>query len=243
MIEDLSIVIPVLNEARYISKLLNSITKQVGYKNLEVIVVDGLSEDNTISIVKSFYSKIENLCIVSSKRGIGYQRNIGAKKAKYDHLLFLDADVILPDNFIEKLFPKIDSDEQFVAFIDFRIAEYDILSSLIFWVIYPLTLSIIYHYKLTPGFALLTTLNNHRTIKGFREDMLIAEDHDYGKRSIKAGTKYKFIMNPAVFYSIRRAKKMGKVNFLLFHLKLLLFMRKNGLSSLGKYFEYPFGDY
>jgi len=37
MIEDLSIVIPVLNEARYISKLLNSISKQVGYKILKLL--------------------------------------------------------------------------------------------------------------------------------------------------------------------------------------------------------------
>lgn len=243
MIEKVSIVVPTFNEEKYLPKLLDSIAKQGEYKNLQIVVIDGQSDDQTVKVTKDFQEKIEDLSIISSRRGIGYQRNLGVKRAKHDHILFLDADTILPDHFFKKLLPKIDPNEQFVAFFNFRIAEYDPSSYLIFWAVYPFILAIILYYKLTPGFALLTTRSNHNAIGGFRENIQLAEDHDYGQRSIAKGAKYKLIMSPVVLYSIRRAKKMGTVNFLIFHLKLFLYMRKYGLSSLGKHFKYPFGNY
>lgn len=89
----LSIIIPCLNEEFYLEKLLRSLVQQT-YKNLEVIIVDGNSKDKTCEIAKKYIQVFPNCrIIISDKRQIAYQRNLGVRKAKYERLLFLDADV------------------------------------------------------------------------------------------------------------------------------------------------------
>lgn len=92
----LSIIIPTLNEEKHLAKLLKSIEKQ-DFKNYEVIISDAGSKDKTLEIAKKYKCKIV-------KGGSPAQgRNNGAKIAKGERLLFLDADVILPN----KIFGKI----------------------------------------------------------------------------------------------------------------------------------------
>ena len=90
----ISIIIPTLNEEKFLPKLLNSIKEQ-NYKNYEIIVSDANSKDKTIEIAKRFNVKI----VQGGKPAVG--RNNGAKFSVGDYLLFLDADVILPKNFLE----------------------------------------------------------------------------------------------------------------------------------------------
>ena len=85
----LSIIIPTLNEEKYLPLLLKSIKKQT-LKPLEIILADARSKDETIKIGREFGCKI----IKGGNPGFG--RNNGAKIAKGEMLLFLDADVILP---------------------------------------------------------------------------------------------------------------------------------------------------
>lgn len=98
----ISIIIPALNEEKYIGKLLESIKKQ-DYKNFEVIIVDDHSEDKTIEVAKGFESQLPLKIVQKEVRGISKSRNYGASLAKGEIILFLDADVVLPDNnFINK---------------------------------------------------------------------------------------------------------------------------------------------
>lgn len=89
-----SIIIPTLNEETTIAGLLTNLKFQKG--NFEVIIVDGGSHDETISIARSF-SKVK---ILPSAKGRAIQMNNGAKKAIGDILLFLHADTILPPDAI-----------------------------------------------------------------------------------------------------------------------------------------------
>ena len=91
MLEKISIIIPVLNEAGAIANTLASIHNA---DNVEVIVVDGGSEDETVAIVQELGIKV-----LSSIRGRANQMNAGAAAAMGDILLFLHADTLLPDNF------------------------------------------------------------------------------------------------------------------------------------------------
>ena len=84
---DVTIVIPVLNEADRIEKILQSL---VGY---DVIVVDGGSEDSTIAIVRQY-----DVTILTWTKGRASQMNAGAERAEGDQLLFLHADTILPQD-------------------------------------------------------------------------------------------------------------------------------------------------
>jgi rSAM/selenodomain-associated transferase 2 len=87
----ISIIIPTLNEELMIGKCLYQFDQYL--ENLEIIVVDGGSTDDTVSIVKSF-AKVT--LIQESEKGRGRQMNRGASVAKGDILLFLHADTLLP---------------------------------------------------------------------------------------------------------------------------------------------------
>lgn len=88
-----SIVIPAHNEEGYIEKTLSHIRKQ-SYKNIEIIVVDDGSTDNTTKKAKKYANKTIKL---KKRRGVSYARNAGAKIARGKLLVFLDADTILWD--------------------------------------------------------------------------------------------------------------------------------------------------
>ena len=90
-IEKISIIIPVLNEALAISTVIQRLADAA---NIEVIVVDGGSQDETVNIAKSFDIKV--ICTTPSRAS---QMNAGAAIAKGDILLFLHGDTILPTNF------------------------------------------------------------------------------------------------------------------------------------------------
>jgi len=97
----ISIVIPVLNEAENLPFLLKHLSKTAADLNkLEIIVVDGGSTDNTVSVAK--HIQAESLCkihIVSSERGRAKQMNAGAAKATAPILYFLHADSFPPKDF------------------------------------------------------------------------------------------------------------------------------------------------
>lgn len=85
----ISIVIPVLNEARHLPNTLS-----IQATDVEIIVVDGGSQDETVAIAQSFGVKV-----LQSAPGRAAQMNTGAKVASGEILLFLHADTRLPDGF------------------------------------------------------------------------------------------------------------------------------------------------
>ncbi|KZL50279.1 glycosyltransferase [Nodularia spumigena CENA596] len=87
----ISIIIPTFNEA---ANLENAIASTQPSTNVELIVVDGGSQDDTVSIAQSLGVKV-----ISSPPGRAVQMNAGAMAARGDILLFLHADTRLPAGF------------------------------------------------------------------------------------------------------------------------------------------------
>jgi len=94
----ISIIIPAHNEAKYISKTLSSIKKQ-SYRDYEIIVVADSCTDDTAKIAKSFGCRVFNV----NSRNVAHNRNYGAKKAKGDILIFLDAEVRVSTDYLEEV--------------------------------------------------------------------------------------------------------------------------------------------
>jgi glycosyltransferase involved in cell wall biosynthesis len=104
----LSIIIPVYNEEHVIEKCLNSLSNQK-YKDLEIIVVDDGSTDNTVQAVENFIqnNSISTALLKQNHKGAGAARNLGAQKAKGEILIFIDADMTFDKIFLNKLVSPI----------------------------------------------------------------------------------------------------------------------------------------
>lgn len=93
-----SVIIPVYNGEKYIEECLESILSQT-YKNIEIIVVDDGSTDNTKQILENYKNKIMLKCQKNS--GASTTRNNGYKLASGEYILFFDADDYMTENYIK----------------------------------------------------------------------------------------------------------------------------------------------
>jgi len=92
----LSFIIPTLNEEDTIKTLLGNLAPQLD-KGDEIIIVDSFSKDRTVEHAKALGAKV----IMQPKNGIGLAKTAGAKAAKNDVLVFLDADCVLSPGFAD----------------------------------------------------------------------------------------------------------------------------------------------
>lgn len=96
----ISIIIPVLNEAEGIEKLLRHLHAEARKPDeLEIIVVDGGSADTTRPIVKELTNKISGIRLLTSEKGRARQMNHGARAASHSILYFLHADSFPPTHY------------------------------------------------------------------------------------------------------------------------------------------------
>jgi rSAM/selenodomain-associated transferase 2 len=91
----ISVIIPVLNEARTLASTVAALRP---LKPDELLIVDGGSTDGTKEICKQLQERV-----ISSERGRAGQMNVGAKHARGDVLLFLHADTRLPASALEDI--------------------------------------------------------------------------------------------------------------------------------------------
>lgn len=104
----LSVVVPALNEERYIGQCLVSLTAQSYPRELyEIIVVDNASTDWTPEITLGFRVRV----IYEAERGIGQARHRGAQAAKGEMIAGTDADAIAPPTWLEEIARAFRSDE------------------------------------------------------------------------------------------------------------------------------------
>lgn len=224
----LSIIIPTLNEEKYLPLLLKEIKKQ-NFKDYEIIVADANSKDKTVKIAKSFGCKIV-------KGGLPAKgRNEGAKVAQGDLFLFLDADnVFLPPNFLEKLIKEFKERKLNVASFPVyaRGNKFDEMAFKIsyFWI--NLTQNFLPHAHN----SILVKRKIHERVGGFDEEIKIAEDHAYARAASKFG-KFGFIQTEPVFTSFRRFEKDGRFNTYLkyFLAGIYMFFRGNIKKDIFKY--------
>lgn len=96
---NLSVIIVTWNTSEITQKCVNSINKFL--KNVEIIVVDNGSNDNTVDKI----SKIKNVKIIENKKNLGFSKanNIGLNYASHEHVLFMNSDIELIDNSISEL--------------------------------------------------------------------------------------------------------------------------------------------
>lgn len=98
-----SIVIPVYNTQKYLSECLDSIINQ-SYKNLEIIVINDGSTDNSQNIIDEYVKKDKRIIsIYQNNSGVSAARNSGLDNSSGDYVCFVDSDDFIRKDFIENL--------------------------------------------------------------------------------------------------------------------------------------------
>ncbi|MDK0881995.1 glycosyltransferase family 2 protein [Clostridium perfringens] len=119
-----SVIIPVYNVQQYIEKCLNSVLEQ-SYNNIEVIIVNDGSTDNSLSIINNIISNKENVkLIVQKNKGLSSARNSGLKFSKGKYIFLLDSDDYIQKDVIDKMVNKAEKDDS-----DIVIGKYNIIES------------------------------------------------------------------------------------------------------------------
>jgi glycosyltransferase involved in cell wall biosynthesis len=112
-VPNVSIIIPAHNEERHIEKCIESLLAQE-CRDIEIIVVDNGSSDNTSKIVERYlesYGGKVRLLRMESNIGPGGGRNAGASNATGEILVFVDADMVFPPDYVTKLISPIQRGE------------------------------------------------------------------------------------------------------------------------------------
>jgi glycosyltransferase involved in cell wall biosynthesis/8-oxo-dGTP pyrophosphatase MutT (NUDIX family) len=102
--DKVSIIVPFLNTEKYIKKCLDSISKQ-SYKNIEVLLIDDGSTDNSQRICEAFAKTDDRFKIITLKRnsGPGHARNTGLDFITGNYVCFIDSDDYVDKEYISKL--------------------------------------------------------------------------------------------------------------------------------------------
>ncbi len=117
-----SVLIITWNSEKFIEECLHSVFYQ-SYPTIEVIVVDNRSTDSTMRIIKERFSP---LTIIENKENIGYCRanNLGLKKASGEYLLFMNSDVALEKDYVEKALKGFQKSER-IGMVSGKILRFD----------------------------------------------------------------------------------------------------------------------
>ena len=104
-----SVVIPVYNEEKYIEKCISSVLEQDYDKSLlEILLVDGQSEDKTVEIIKEYEKKYPFITLLDNPGKLPqYAMNIGITAAKGEYIVRMDAHAEYADDYISKCIETI----------------------------------------------------------------------------------------------------------------------------------------
>jgi len=250
----LSIIISTLNEERYLPILLESIKKQefdgegeedksssspsLSYSEssvYEIIVADAGSEDKTMEIARSFGCKI----VLGGLPAKG--RNEGAKAAKGNLLLFLDADVVLPKGFLEESLNEFKKRKLAVASFCLIPQTKKFLPKLAFHLFYNLPIIILGRFLAHGAMGIFVKKEVFNKVGGFDEEIKLAEDHYFVRQAKKVG-KFGIIRSAKLLIPLRRFEKDGYFKTGLRYLICGLFML-SGKPAKSKFFDYRLGHY
>ena len=125
----LSIIIPTYNAENYLLEAINSIKNQsFGFENIEIILVDDNSSDNTKTILKELSQENENVksIFLNDNSGTASQpRNVGIENASSPYIMFLDNDDIYYPKMCEEMYNAINDNG-----VDVVSCRYDINSEI-----------------------------------------------------------------------------------------------------------------
>lgn len=229
-----SIIIPTKNEENMLPKLLDTVRSQT-YKDYEVIVADAHSTDKTAEVAQQFGAKV----VEGGMPGPG--RNKGAVAAQGEVLVFFDADVQMPSShFLGDCIAEMDRKGLDVASCKVKPLSRKPVDKAMHEIYNAYAVATEKIKPHAPGFCILVRRHAHEGIKGFDEEIVLAEDHDYVQRAKKLGHNFGLLKSHPISVSVRRLEKDGRLVLAIKYLFAELHIMTIGKIK-KELFEYEMG--
>jgi rSAM/selenodomain-associated transferase 2 len=223
----ISIVIPVFNELKSITKLLLHLENKVVQREvIEIIVVDGGSTDGSPDILKAK----SNVKLIQTEKGRAIQMNLGAKAATGTVLYFLHCDSFPPPNFDRIIYDTVQKGKQAGCFR----MKFDYKHSVL---IVSQWFTRFNHISCRGGDqSLFITKKLFEEINGFDERFIIYEDNEIISRLY---AKKQFVVLPDYIITSARRYRQNGVWRLQYHFSIIHLKRRLGHSneSLLEYYK------
>ena len=231
-----SIVIPALNEEKYLPSLLKDLSNQSA-KDFEVIVVDGSSEDKTVLKAKKFSEKLNLRVKVVKKRNVAHQRNVGGKMAKADWIIFMDADNRLPVFLIDGIRYKLAKSPKTDVFtLWVKVDSKNRLDKTIEQLI---NIGMEAFFKVGRESAVGALIGCRKKVMDnikFNEKIKFIEDGKFIQDTCKNNFTFSIFRDPWYFYSLRRMKATGTLKIMRTVAPLQLqFLRGKDITETESY--------
>ena len=214
-----SVIIPLYNSEEYIAETIESIINQT-YKNVEVIVVDDGSSDNSLSVAKRYESEVVHV-YHQTNQGAQVARNFGFSVSKGKYIQYLDSDDYLPPHKIEGQVRVLEKCEEGTIAIGPVFVDTDGKRRL--W-----QMPEIYHdfdcgfdflvslwYYFVPSLCIGSYLTPRSLVEksgGWDESLLKNQDGDFFSRVLVNVKKVVFVENEGQVWRIRESSTSHKVS-------------------------------
>lgn len=220
---EISVVIPAYNEEDYLPHTLASIKKAAGsFGEIELIVVDNESTDDTVKIAKAGGARI----VLETEHNIGKVRNAGAAAAQSEVLVFIDADTIVRPGTFEKIGEAM-ADPQCVGGAVAVEYESEFRRAWVRWFmkLWPILGKFM---RMRGGALQFCRADIFRELGGYDTTIFVGEDIEFHWRLEKLAKSRAghtaFIEEPKVLTSSRRWDRMGLVRMLFFTHPVTIFL-------------------
>ena len=214
MVAKISVIIPALNEEKYIKNVIGGLKKQA-FMDFETIVVDGGSSDRTVEIARLSGCKV----VTERRKGIGRARNSGARAALGSIIFFTNADTRASPGLLRTYYGLF-SDGKVVAatgpLVPLEKTTRFIRFGYRFASVFLAKLSFAMHKPAISGSNFAIRRSAFRACGGFDESLATYEDLDLAHRLGKRG-KVVYVDDAVVATSSRRIVKWGVARYIIFN--------------------------
>lgn len=228
----ISIIIPTYNEQENISELITHLQQNAGNQQIEIIVVDGDSCDDTLKKAQS----CGVTCIVSEKKGRAAQMNTGAKNASGKILYFVHADAIPPTTYVPDILSAIDQGYESGCY-RFRFdSDHPLLKINAFMTRFDRIMC------RGGDQTLFITSTLFEKLNGYKNDFIIMEDYDLIER-IQDSSSFKIIPKNVIVSSRKYHNngyfKVQIANFIVFMMYFLNCSQETMLHTYKQLLHHP----
>ena len=238
-----SVIIPTLNEEKFLPVILRALTFQT-FRDFELLVVDAKSEDKTRDIFIKFRNSFpRTTLIVSSKKNLAYQRNLGAKSARGKYLIFFDADVNIDPNFLGMIYNRLVKNNDLLVTTKITPDSHRVIDKVIIFLSnFFIKLASFTKRPFIGGYNTIVKKGIFRKLKGFDEKILLGEDYAFSLKAMKNKIRPIILKEPSIIVSLRRFRSEGRLSVFLKHMISQIYIFFNGPMT-HPLFDYPMGGH